>query len=64
MLSGYVAVVHIVLGVFAIIDLLSGIVNSEIVNIIGGAGSIGWMLLFAVWIFMYRGRMDELEEDV
>ena len=63
-LSGYVAVVHIVLGLFAIIDLLSGIVNSEIVNIIGGAGSIGWMLLFAVWIFMYRGRMDELEEDV
>lgn len=60
--SGFVAVVHILLALFSVINLLSGIVNSEIANIVGAAGSIGWMLLFAVWLFMYRGKMDEFEE--
>ncbi|MDO4323683.1 MAG: hypothetical protein Q4C61_14260 [Lachnospiraceae bacterium] len=59
--SGYVAVVHILLALFSVINLLSGIVNSEIANIVSAVGGIGWMLLFAIWLFMYRGRMDDLE---
>lgn len=59
--SGYVAVIHILLALVSVINLLSGIVNGEIANIIGGAGSIGWMLLFAVWLFMYRGKLEEIE---
>lgn len=59
--SVYVAVVHILLALMAVINLLSGIVNSEIANIISGAGSIGWMLLFALWIFLYKGKMREYE---
>ena len=59
--SGFVAVIHILLALFSVINLLSGIVNSEISNIVSEVGSIGWMLLFAIWIFLYRGKMDELE---
>ena len=59
--SGYVAGIHILLALTGVVNLLSGIVNSEIANIVAGAGSIGWMLLFAVWIFLYRGKMDEIE---
>jgi len=59
--SVYVAVVHILLALMAVINLLAGIVNSEIANIISGAGSIGWMLLFALWIFLYKGKMREYE---
>jgi hypothetical protein len=59
--SSYVALVHILLAVFSVINLLSGIVNSEIANIIGSVGAIGWMLLFALWIFLYRGKMDKFE---
>lgn len=59
--SGFVAVVHIFMALFSVINLLSGIVNSEIANIVSAVGGIGWMLLFAVWIFMYRGKMNELE---
>lgn len=60
--SAYVAVIHIILALSAVVNLLSGIVNSEIANIVGSVGSIGWMVLFAVWIFMYRGKMEEYEE--
>lgn len=60
-LSAFVAVLHILLALFNVINLLSGIVNAEIANIVGAVGAIGWMLLFAVWIFMYRGKMEEFE---
>ena len=60
--SAYVAVIHIILALSSIVNLLSGIVNSEIANIIGAIGSMGWMLLFAVWLFLYRSKMEEYEE--
>lgn len=60
--SRYVAVIHIVLGLMSIVDLLSGIVNSELSNIIGAIGKIGWMFLLAIWIFMYRDKMEEIGE--
>lgn len=58
---GFVAAVHILIALLSVINLLSGIVNSEIANIIGAVGNMGWMILFAVWIFLYRGRMEDLE---
>lgn len=60
--SRYVAIIHIVLGLVSIVDLLSGIVNSELSNIVGSIGKIGWMLLLAIWIFMYRDKMEEIGE--
>lgn len=60
--SAYVAVAHIFFGLLAVINLLSGVVNGEISGIIGGASKMGWMILFAIWIFMYRGNMSEVEE--
>lgn len=60
--SAYVAVAHVFFGLLAVINLLSGIVNGEISGIIGGVSKMGWMILFAVWIFMYRGNMSEVEE--
>ena len=59
--SGYVAVVYILMGLFGIIGLLSGIVNGEISGIVGSAGRIGWMLLMAFWIFRYRSTLSEIE---
>ena len=58
--SGYVAVVYILMGLFGIIGLLSGIVNGEISGIVGSAGRIGWMLLMAFWIFGYRSTLGEI----
>ena len=60
--SGYVAVVYILMGLFGIIGLLSGIVNGEISGIVGLAGRIGWMLLMAFWIFGYRSTLGEIED--
>ena len=60
--SGYVAVIHIILALFSVVNLLSGIVNSEITGIVGSIGKMGWMILFGVWIMMYRGKMSELED--
>lgn len=60
--SGYVAVIHIIAGVFGIISLLSGIVNAEIGTIISAAGQISWMVLFGVWIFQYRTKLSGEEE--
>ena len=60
--SGYVAVVYILMGLFGIIGLLSGIVNGEISGILGSAGRIGWMLLMAFWIFGYRNTLGEIED--
>ena len=60
--SRYVAIIHIVLGLVSVVDLLSGIVNSELSNIVGSIGKIGWLLLFAIWIFMYRDKMEEIGE--
>ena len=60
--SGYVAVVYILMGLFGIIGLLSGIVNGEISGIVGSAGQIGWMLLMAFWIFGYRNTLGEIED--
>lgn len=61
-LSGYVAVMHVILAIPGIVGLLSGIVNMEITGIVGSAAKIGWMILLAVWIFLYRGKMSELED--
>ena len=60
--SGYVAVIHIIAGLFGIISLLSGIVNSEIGTIISAVGQIGWMVLFGLWIFQYRTKLSGEEE--
>ncbi len=60
--SCYLAVLHIILALPSIIGILSGIVNMEISNIVGSAAELLWMILFAVWIFLYRGKMNELEE--
>ena len=60
--SVYVAIVHVILGLSGIVGLLSGIVNAEISNIAGSIGKIGWMLLFAVWIYLYKGKMSEFED--
>ena len=59
--SAYLAVLHILLALPAIIGVLSGIVNMEISGIVGSSAQILWMILFAVWIFLYRGKMRELE---
>lgn len=60
--SGYVAVVYIIMGLTAIVGILSGVVNSEISCIVSSAGKLGWMVLFAVWIFKYRKKMSEVED--
>lgn len=60
--SGYLAVLLIILALPGIVGLLSGIVNMEISNIVGSVAEMAWMILFAVWIFLYRGKMSELEE--
>ena len=61
--SVYVAIMEIILALTAILNLLSGIVNAEISAITGAAGKMGWMILFALWIFSYRSRMSEFEEE-
>ena len=61
--SGYVAVMVVILSLTGILNLLSGIVNAEISAITGAVGKMGWMILFAVWIFSYRNRMSEFEEE-
>ncbi len=60
--SSYVAVVYIVMGLFGIVGLLAGIVNAEISGIVSSVGKIGWMVLFAVWIFTYRSKLGEVED--
>lgn len=60
--SRYLAVLHIILALPSIVGILSGVVNMEISNIVGSAAELLWMILFAVWIFLYRGKMSELEE--
>ncbi len=60
--SAYLAVLLIILALPEIVGLLSGIVNMEISNIVGSVANMGWMILLAVWIFLYRGKMSELEE--
>ena len=61
--SGYVAVMEVILALTAILNLLSGIVNSEISAITGAVGKMGWMILFALWILLYRKNMSEFEEE-
>lgn len=60
--SSYVAVLHIILGLLAIVELLSGIVNSEIAAIAAAVGKLGWMILFGVWMLMYKGRLENVED--
>ncbi|MCD7746551.1 MAG: hypothetical protein LUI13_14935 [Lachnospiraceae bacterium] len=60
--SAYVAVIHIIFAFTAIINILSGIVNLEITGITAGAGQIGWMVLFGIWILRYRSSMSEYAE--
>jgi hypothetical protein len=59
--STYVAVLHIILALFSIVSLLSGIVNNEVAGIASAAGRILWMVLFAVWLLMYKGKLEEYE---
>lgn len=60
--SAYLAVLLIILALPGIVGLLSGIVNVEISNIVGSIAEMGWMILFAVWIFRYRSKMSEFED--
>ena len=60
--SGYLAVMSILLALFSVINLLSAIVNVEISGLVSSVGNIGWLALLAVWIFRYRGDMSEYEE--
>lgn len=60
-LSAYVAVLQIILALTSIVNLLSGIVNSEITGIVGSIAGMGWMILLSIWIFLYRGKMSEIE---
>lgn len=60
--SFYVAVIHIILALFAVVSLLSGIVNSEIAGIASAVGKIVWMVLFSVWLIKYRNKLEEIEE--
>ena len=59
--SVYLAVLLVLLALPGIVGLLSGIVNMEISNIVSSIAKMGWMILFAAWIFRYRGNMSELE---
>lgn len=60
--SRYVGVLHILLALPCVITLLSGIVNNEICGIVGAACQMAWMILFGIWIMMYRGRLEEFNE--
>ena len=59
--SRYVAVIKIIVGLTAIITILSGVVNNELASIIAGAGTLLWSVLFGLWIFMYRSKLEETE---
>lgn len=60
--SGYLAVMSIILALLSVVNLLSAIVNVEFSGLVSSAGNIGWLALFAVWLFRYRGDMGEFEE--
>ena len=60
--SGYVAVLHILMGLLGIVSLLSGIVNAEVAAIVGAVGKIGWMVLFGLWITGYRKKVQQYEK--
>ncbi len=60
--STYVAVVKMVVALTAIISILSGIVNLEITGITTGAGQLGWMILFGIWILKYKSTLSEYED--
>lgn len=57
--SAYVAVILMITSLTGIISILSGIVNLEITGITTGAGRIGWMILFGIWILRYRATLSE-----
>ena len=61
-MSGYLAVMSIILALLSVVNLLSAIVNVEFSGLVSSAGNIGWLALFAVWLFRYRGDMSEFEE--
>ena len=60
--SGYLGVMSIFLALLSVVNLLSAIVNAEISGLVSSIGNIGWLALFAVWIFRYRGEMSEVED--
>ncbi len=60
--SIFVAVVSILLALPGIFNLISGITNEEITGIVSGASRLGWMILFAIWIFCYRRVLSDYEE--
>lgn len=59
--SLYVAVISVLIGLFSVIGLLSGIVNVEISGIVGYGAKVLWKILFAVWLVLYRKKMVEAE---
>lgn len=61
--SSYVAGLQIIMALFSVINLLSGIVNAEISNIAGSAGKMGWMILLGIWMFRYKSKLSEFDEQ-
>lgn len=59
--SGYVAVMHMILALTSIVTLLSGIVNAEITSITGAVGNMGAMILFGIWMLLYKKSVEEAE---
>ena len=61
--SSYVAGLQILMALFSVINLLSGIVNAEISNIAGSVGKMGWMILLGIWMFRYKNKLSEFDEQ-
>ena len=61
--SSYVAVLQIIMALFSVINLLSGIVNSEISNIAAAVGKMGWMILLGIWLLRYKSKLGEFDEE-
>ena len=61
--SSYVAGLQILMALFSVINLVSGIVNAEISNFAGSVGKMGWMILLGIWMFRYKNKLSEFDEQ-
>ncbi len=61
--SSYVAGLQIIMALFSVLNLLSGIVNAEVSNIAGSVGKMGWMILLGIWMFRYKSKLSEFDEQ-